>query len=91
MKLKKLMSKQTPEKKFSLLIYIKNLLEKNETLMKEWKSIEEIKKDIYIKIDKDILNIDNSFNDKYNECTTLEGKENKYYLEESNNIFYFVK
>ena len=29
------------------------------------------------------------FNDKHNECVTLEGKENKYYFEESNNVYYF--
>ena len=46
---------------------IKNIVERNEILGKEWKSMEEMKKIIYSKIDTDILNINNSMDNNYNE------------------------
>ena len=47
--------------------YIKTLTDKYENLMKEWETILEIKKEIYSKIDNDLLNINNSVNKYYQE------------------------
>ena len=47
--------------------YIKTLIDKYEKLIKEWETILEVKKDIYSKIDNDILNISNSLNSYYKE------------------------
>ena len=60
--------------------YIKNIIDRNEALMKEWRTIGDIRKNIE-KVDTDILNIQNSIDNNYKEFKDELNEYNLKYLD----------